>query len=78
MYSFLQEQWTPLIFASAYGQAAVIEVLIKHGAKLDVKNNVNYPLLIVSQLTVYSPFRREGQLYLWPAMRDTVILRRSW
>ena len=42
---FLQIGWTPLFVASSYDHPAVVELLIEHGAQLDIKNNVTFVLL---------------------------------
>ena len=40
---FLQDgEWTPLLLASYYNQADVLELLINHGAHLDAVNNVSF------------------------------------
>ena len=36
----LQNNWTPLMYASIEGSAGVVELLIQHGAQLDIKNEV--------------------------------------
>ena len=39
-FMFVQDGWTPLLDASDYGETDVVELLIKHGAQLDIKNKV--------------------------------------
>ena len=36
----IQNGWTPLLDASDEGETDVVELLIKHGAQLDIKNKV--------------------------------------
>ena len=38
--TLLQDGWTPLLFACSGGHKEVVEILIKHGAELDMKNKV--------------------------------------
>lgn len=73
----LQNELTPLLLASGEGKTKVVKLLIKYGAQLDIRNKVTFGelnLMYLVQLAYYSPFRREGQLYLRQAGRDTRIL----
>ena len=50
---FLQDGWTPLFDASKQNHTDVMELLINHGAKLDIKNKV----------TLYIPHTSHHGLY---------------
>ena len=39
-FMFLQDGWTPLLDASEEGKTDVVELLIKHGAQINIKNKV--------------------------------------
>ena len=41
-YVSIQNEWTPLLVSSHQGHTDVIELLIKHGAQLNIKNKVHY------------------------------------
>ena len=38
--TLLQDDWSPLLLACYEGQTEVVEILLKHGARLDIKNKV--------------------------------------
>ena len=38
--TLLQNGWTPLHFACYEGHTEVVEILIKHGAQLDIRDEV--------------------------------------
>ena len=48
---FLQgaEIWTPVLLASDYNHVDVLEVLIQHGAQLDVRNKVSITIALSTQ-----------------------------
>lgn len=43
-YDHDQEGWTPIHCALGYDQAEIVEMLVKHGANLDIQNEVSHPL----------------------------------
>ena len=36
----LQDGWSPLLLACEQGRTEIVEILIKHGARLDIKHKV--------------------------------------